>query len=53
MDARVDRQGLKVAEALDRFITDEAIPGTGVDPETFWRGFSRIVETYAPRARCG
>ena len=31
--------GLEVASELYRFITDEAIPGTGVDAREFWTGY--------------
>ena len=51
MNARVDRHGLKVAPTLDRFLMEEALPGTGVDPDAFWKGFSDIVREYAPRNR--
>ncbi len=51
MNARVDRHGLKVAPTLDRFLMDEALPGTGIDPDAFWKGFSAIVREFAPRNR--
>ena len=51
MTPRVDRHGLKVAPTLDRFLTDEALPGTGIDPATLWKGFSEIVREFAPRNR--
>ncbi len=48
---RVDRAGLQVASVLDRFINEEALPGTGVDPEQFWQGFSAIVSDLTPKNR--
>ena len=51
MNARVDRHGLKVAPTLDRFLMEEALPGTGIDPDAFWKGFSAIVREFAPRNR--
>ena len=51
MTARVDRHGLRVAETLDRFVQQEALPGTGVDAGVFWKGFSDIVHRFAPRNR--
>jgi malate synthase len=30
------------------FVTEEAIPGTGISPETFWRGFASLVRRLAP-----
>jgi malate synthase len=44
MVAYTERAGLKVDEALARFIEGEALPGVGVDAGVFWRG---VAETYA------
>jgi malate synthase len=51
MTDRVERAGLKVAPELVEFVETEALPGTGVAPETFWAGLSRLVEDYGPRNR--
>ncbi len=51
MTERVNAGGLQVARALYDFINDEALPGTGVTPETFWSGFDRLVHDLAPRNR--
>ena len=51
MTTRVDRDGLQVAESLDRFLAEEALPGSGVDVATFWKGFSALVQAMAPRNR--
>ncbi len=51
MTRRVDRNGLQVAETLARFLEDEALPGSGVEPAAFWNGFSTIVHEFAPRNR--
>lgn len=47
----VETDGLKVAAVLFRFVNDEAIPGTGVDPARFWEGFAGLLRDFAPRNR--
>ncbi len=50
MDA-VDAGGLTVARVLYDFVTDEAIPGTGVDPARFWIELAALVREFGPRLR--
>ncbi len=45
----VDVDGLKVARKLHEFVTDEALPGTGVDRLAFWQGFAALFADLAPR----
>jgi malate synthase len=40
---RVTHSGLQIAPELYAFINDEALPGTGISPDAFWRGFAGIV----------
>jgi len=47
----VEAGGLRVAQALHHFVTAEAMPGTGVDPASFWNGFGALVRDLAPRNR--
>ena len=49
MSSRVDRHGLSVESILDDFISNEALPGTGVDPDGFWQGFAALVADLTPR----
>src|SRR5690348_8191230 len=49
--ARKDIAGLEVDEELYRFVVDEALPGTGVEPERFFGEFSKIVHELAPKNR--
>ena len=46
---RVDRAGLKVAATLADFVETRALPGTGVDPDAFWKGFSALVHDFGPK----
>ncbi len=40
---------LHVAPVLHRFINDEVLPRTGINPAQFWAGFDAIVRDLAPR----
>ena len=51
MVQRVQVGGLGVAASLHRFIVEEALPGTGVDPDTFWKGADALFHDLAPRNR--
>ena len=42
---------LSIENDLYRFISDEALPGSGVDPDAFWAGFDAIVHDLAPKNR--
>jgi malate synthase len=48
---RVSLHGLQVARALHDFVTKEALPGTGLDPDKFWQGFAALAVTLMPRNR--
>jgi malate synthase len=48
---RVPAGGLRIARVLHDFVTTEAIPGTGIDPGTFWTGLGALVRDLAPRNR--
>jgi len=41
-----ERSGLKVAEALDAFIEDFALPGTGISAPAFWEGLASIYASF-------
>jgi malate synthase len=45
--ARIDR--IDVDRGLYDFVNREAIPGTGIGPEAFWRGFAALVARLASR----
>ena len=51
MKDRVAVGDLRVARVLYDFITEEALPGTGVDPESFWSGVAKVVADLAPENR--
>jgi malate synthase len=51
MAGRVNRSGLQVAEVLDTFINDEALPGSGVARDNFWSGVASLVSDLTQRNR--
>ncbi|MBW7947396.1 MAG: malate synthase G, partial [Sphingomonadaceae bacterium] len=44
----IDKNGLRIADDLVRFIEDKALPGTGVDADAFWAGVADIYARFAP-----
>ena len=48
MTAMIDKHGLKVATELADFIDRQALPGTGLDADAFWRGTAGIFARFAP-----
>ncbi len=49
MTDRVSVGNLRVARVLYDFVTNEALPGTGVDPDSFWAGVDKIVTDLTPK----
>jgi malate synthase len=49
MTERVSVGNLRVAQVLYDFITNEALPGTGVDPDGFWSGVDKVVADLSPQ----
>ena len=49
MSSRVDRHGLQVDPILDSFLTNEALPKSGVNPDAFWQAFAQLVTELTPR----
>ena len=51
MGGRVEIGGLGVARDLHDLVRDEIAPGTGVEPEAFWRALADIVRDLGPKHR--
>jgi malate synthase len=51
MSDRVEKFGLRIDRALFQLIEDEALPGTGITPERFWRALSELLHGLGPRNR--
>jgi malate synthase len=46
---RTTVHSLQVADVLYRFVNDEVLPDTGIEPAHFWAGFDALVRDLAPR----
>jgi malate synthase len=51
MAARIMIEGLQVDSGLADFLNTRALPGTGVDPASFWKGFAALLTDLAPKNR--
>ena len=51
MTDRIEIHGLKVARPLHDMIVNEALPGTSIAPDAFWKGLSGLVHELGPRNR--
>ncbi len=49
MTDRVPVGNLRVARVLYDFVNTEALPGTGIDPDSFWAGVDKVVTDLTPR----
>src|ERR1700754_527274 len=51
MTDRVSVGNLRVAQALYDFVNTEALPGTDIDPDSFWAGVDKVVTDLQPHTR--
>jgi malate synthase len=49
MTDRVTVGNLRVAQVLHDFINNEALPGTDIDPDSFWAGVDKVVTDLGPQ----
>ena len=49
MKDRVSVGNLRVAKVLYDFINNEALPGTEIDPDSFWAGVDKVVTDLGPQ----
>ncbi|BBY60764.1 malate synthase G [Mycolicibacterium sarraceniae] len=49
MTDRVAVGNLRVARVLYDFITNEALPGTGIDADSFWSGVDKVIADLTPQ----
>lgn len=51
MNERVETHGLKITKSLYDLVGEEIAPGTGVDPDIFWKELASIINDLAPKNR--
>src|SRR5437899_2357774 len=51
MTDRVTVGNLRVAQVLYDFINNEALPGTDIDPDSFWAGVDKVVTDLSPQSQ--
>jgi malate synthase len=49
MTDRVSVGNLRVAQVLYDFVNNEALPGTDIDPDSFWAGVDKVVTDLQPK----
>ena len=49
MTARIQKGKLAIAKELCDFIENEALPGSGLDSETYWKNFEQVVVDLSPK----
>ena len=47
----INKENLSISEDLYKFINEEAIPGTEISKERFWKGLSKITHELNPKNR--
>ena len=49
MTVRIKKGKLAIAKELYDFIENEALPGTGLESETYWKNFEQVVVDLSPK----
>ena len=39
----IEKNGLKISSTLYEFVNNEALPGTNIKPEDFWKSIRNII----------
>ncbi|CKT19713.1 Malate synthase G GlcB [Mycobacterium tuberculosis] len=51
MTDRVSVGNLRIARVLYDFVNNEALPGTDIDPDSFWAGVDKVVADLPRRTK--
>ena len=50
-ESRIALHGFSIAAPLYDFVNDEALPGTGLDEQAFWEGFTALLALFSSQIR--
>ncbi len=51
MTERTTRHGLEIDAGLAAFVEGDVLPGTGIEADSFWQGFAKLLHEFTPRNR--
>lgn len=51
MSDYIKRNGISIASELAHFVDSKALPGSGLDGDSFWAGFAKLLDTMVPTNR--
>lgn len=51
MTTEIIEAGLHIGQPLHQFLVDEALPGTGIEPDVFFANLAELINTFGPRNR--
>ena len=51
MNKRIEENDLSIDPTLHKFVEEEALPGSGIDAQTFWSGMAALVERFGPKTK--
>ena len=51
MSKCIEQAGLTIASPIYQLVNENILPGTGIDPEIFWKNFAAIIAEFAPKNR--
>ena len=49
MTSNIQKDKLQISQAIYDLVTNEILPGTGVEEDQFWEGMQSVFEEFAPR----
>ena len=51
MRERIEQAGLNIAKPIYQLVNEQILPGTGIEPDVFWKKFAGIIADFSPKNR--